>query len=127
MFFWDNPVTELKFSLIQTNGSTAFWNETGRLVETGVGKFFGKISCNEFFTVKFPTVFKLLQHCVTACSNFATVTIFIVFKMSRHLVNVVLDYFLLEAIMRSNQKKMTNKQNKIEAKFDFIVPAKNTG
>ena len=26
-------------------------------------------SCNEFFTVKFPTVFKLFQHCVDASSN----------------------------------------------------------
>ena len=33
-------------------------------------------SCNEFFTIKFPTVFKLCRDRVNASSNFATVTFF---------------------------------------------------
>ena len=48
-------------------------------------------SCNQLFTDKFPTVFKLFRHRVNASSNFAAVTIFIVFKMCRHRVNAVLD------------------------------------
>ena len=47
-------------------------------------------SCNELFTCKFPTVFKLFRHRVNASSNFATVTFFTVFKMCRHRVNAVL-------------------------------------
>ena len=48
-------------------------------------------SCNEFFTVKFPTALKLFRHCVNASSNLATVTFFTVFKMCRHRTNTVLD------------------------------------
>ena len=50
-------------------------------------------SCNQLFTDKFPTVFKLFRHRVNASSDFATVTFFIVFKMCRHRVNAVLDLF----------------------------------
>ena len=50
-------------------------------------------SCNELFTGKFSTFFKLFQHRVNASSNFATVTFFIVFKMCRLRVNAVLVSF----------------------------------
>ena len=56
---------------------------------------FASKSCNELFTGKFPTVFKLFWHRVNASSNFATVTFFIVFKMCRHRVNAVLLYFFI--------------------------------
>ena len=47
-------------------------------------------SCNQLFTDKFLTVFKLFRHRVNASSDFATVTFFTVFKMCRHRVNAVL-------------------------------------
>ena len=46
-------------------------------------------SCNDFFAIKYPTVFKLLRHRVNANSDFATVTVFSVVKVCRHRVNVV--------------------------------------
>ena len=53
------------------------WNETDRFLGCRYTSLISK-SCNEFFTVKFPTVFKLFQHRVNASSNFATVTFFTV-------------------------------------------------
>ena len=66
-----------------------FWNETDRFLECMYISLASK-SCNEFFTVKFRTVFKLFRYRVNASSNFATVTFFTVFKMCRHRVNAVL-------------------------------------
>ena len=47
-------------------------------------------SSNEFFTIRFPTVFKLLRYRVNASSNFAAVTFFTVFQLCRHRVKGVL-------------------------------------
>ena len=65
-----------------------FWNENGRFLECRFISLASK-SYKEFYSVIFPTVFKLLRHRVNASSNSATVTFFIVFKMCRHRVNTV--------------------------------------
>ena len=45
--------------------------------------------CDEFVTVKFPSVFKLCRYRVNAGSNLSTVTFGTVSKMCRHRVNAV--------------------------------------
>ena len=57
------------------NSFRCFWNETDRFLECRYISLASK-SCNEFFTVKFPTVFKFFRYRVNASSNFATVTFF---------------------------------------------------
>ena len=65
-----------------------FWIETGRFLGCRHISLASK-SCNESFSVKFPTVFKLCRYRLNASSNFATVTVFTVFKMCRHRVNAI--------------------------------------
>ena len=68
-----------------------FWNQTGRFLGCRYISLTSK-SCNEFFTVEFPTVFKLFRHRLNTSSNFATVIFFTVFKMCWHRVNAVWFY-----------------------------------
>ena len=75
--------------MIKTNIFQCFCNETDRFLECTYISLASK-SCNEFFTVKFPTVFKLFRYRVNATSSFAAVTFLTVFKMCRHRVNAVL-------------------------------------
>ena len=72
--------------IIKKNISQCFWNETDRFLECRYISLASK-SCNEFFTVRFPTVFTLFRYRVNASSNFATVTFFTVFKMCWHRVS----------------------------------------
>ena len=74
--------------MIKKNIFQCFWNETDRFLECRYISLASK-SCNELFTCKFSTVFKLFRYRVNASSNFATVTFFTVFKMCRHRVNAV--------------------------------------
>ena len=74
--------------MIKQNIFQCFWNEADPFLECRYISLASK-SCNEFFTVRFPPVFKLFRYRVNASSNFATVTFFTVFKMCRHCVNAV--------------------------------------
>ena len=76
-----------------------FWNETDRFLECRYISLASK-SCNDFFTIRFPTVLKLFMYRENASSNFATVTFLTVFKMCRHRVNAVL---LIEEKVTINQ------------------------
>ena len=75
-------------------------------------------SCNEFFTVIIPTVFKLFRHSLNASSNFASVTFFTVFEMCRHRLNQVSagrNFVTAMFLVRSNY---------LQTKFEFISPLK---
>ena len=68
--------------------STLFWSESDGFLGCRYISLASK-SSNEFFTVKFPIVFKLSRHRKSASSNFATVKFFTVFKMCWYYVNAV--------------------------------------
>ena len=83
--------------MIKKNIFQCFWNETDRFLDRRYISLAPK-SCNEFFTVRFPTVLELFRYRVSASSNFATVTFFTDFKMCRHRVNAVLGYLVNDRI-----------------------------
>ena len=61
--------------MIKKNIFQCFRNETDRFLECRYISLASKY-CNEYFTVRFPTAFKLLRYHVSASSNLATVTFF---------------------------------------------------
>ena len=63
------------FKMMKTEQFRRFWNETDRLLMCRYN-FYASKSYNEFFTVKFSTVFTLFRHRLNASSKFATVTFF---------------------------------------------------